>query len=113
MSSRELARITVEAVEEAQLVRVAGEIDAGTAGALRHCLRSARNERATLLLDLSDVSFLDSSGLRVLLDASRTAADTDWPFFIVRPSSAVRRLIALTGTATDLALVESRDPVAA
>jgi anti-sigma B factor antagonist len=113
MSYRELARITVEAVEEAQLVRVAGEVDASTAGALRRCLRSARDERATLLLDLSDVGFIDSSGLRVLLDASRAAADTGWPFFIVRPSSRVRRLVVLTGTATELALVESREPVAA
>jgi anti-anti-sigma factor len=89
MSYRELARITVETVEEARLVRVAGEVDASTAGALRRSLRSDRGEHATLLLDLSDVCFLDSSGLRV------------------------RRLIVLTGTASELALVESHEPMAA
>jgi anti-sigma B factor antagonist len=113
MSCLELARITVETVEEARLIRVAGEVDASTAGALSRCLRSAQDERATLVLDLSDVCFLDSSGLRVLLDASRAAVDTGWPFFIVRPSSTVRRLIGLTGTGTELALIESREPEAA
>jgi anti-sigma B factor antagonist len=113
MSYRELARITVEAIEEGRLVLVAGEVDASTAGALRRSLRSDRDEHAALLLDLSEVCFIDSSGLRVLLDASRAAADTGWPFFIVRTSSTVRRLIALTGTASELALVGSHEPVAA
>jgi anti-sigma B factor antagonist len=108
-----LLRITVEAVEEARLVRVAGELDVSTAEELRRHVRAARDERATLLLDLADVKFIDSSGLGVLLDASRVAAETGWPFFIVRPSSRVQRLIALTGTATQLALVESGERVAA
>ena len=106
-------RITVEAVEEARLIRVAGELDASTAKDLRAHVGAARHERATLLLDLADVKFIDSSGLRVLLDASRAAADTGWSFFIVRPSSMVQRLIALTGSASELALVESDERAAA
>jgi len=109
----QLLRITVEAVEEARLVRLAGELDASTARELRAHVRAARDERAPLLLDLADVTFIDLSGLRVLLDASRAAAETGWPFFIVRPSSMVERLIGLTGTATELALVESGERVAA
>jgi anti-sigma B factor antagonist len=109
----QLLRITVEAVEEARLVRVAGDLDASTAGDLRAHVVAARGEGTTLLLDLAAVRFIDSTGLRVLLDASRAASDTGWPFFIVRPSSTVRRLIRLTGTASELALVESREPVAA
>lgn len=109
----QLLRITVEVVEEARLLRVAGELDASTAGDLRALVEAARDERTTLLLDLADVRFIDSSGLRVLLDASRAAADTGWSFVIVRPSSMVQRLIALTGSATELALVESGERVAA
>ena len=109
----QLLRITVEAVEEARLVRVAGELDASTAGDLRRHVRAAREERTTLLIDLADVRFIDSNGLRVLLDASRAAADTGWQFFIVRPSSTVQRLIALTATMTELPLVESGERVAA
>ena len=80
---------------------------------MRRHVRAARDERTTLLLDLVEVSFIDSSGLRVLLDASRAAADIGWPFFITRPSASVQRLIDLTATATELALVESGQPVAA
>jgi anti-anti-sigma factor len=106
-------RVTVEAVEEARLLRVEGEIDASNSGRLRVHLRAARTEGTTLLLDLAGVEFIDSSGLRVLLDASRAAADTGWPFFILRPSAAVQRLIGLTAAAPELALVEPWQPVAA
>ena len=109
-TSREhdLLRMTVEAVEQARLVRVAGELDASTAGALRRRVRAARSAGSTLLLDLAEVDFIDSTGLRVLLDASRAAANTGWPFFIVRPSTTVERLITLTDTASALPIVERR-----
>jgi anti-anti-sigma factor len=106
MSHRQVLSITVETVQEARLVRVAGEVDASTAGELRRHVRAAREERVTLLLDLSEVRFMDSTGLRVLLDASRASAHTGWSFFIVRPSATVQRLIELTATAAALALVE-------
>ena len=102
-------RITLEPVEEACLIRVAGEIDYGNADALRSQLGDARESGDTTLLDLEQVQFIDSAGLHVLLDASR-AVDSDlWPFFIVRPSAAVRRLVEVSGTADRLALVQADD----
>ena len=98
--------ITVEPLEEARLIRAVGEIDISSVDAIRSELECARQEAATVLLDLSDVTFIDSSGLHLLLDASRSAAVDDWPFFIVRASAAVQRLIEVSGTADLLALVE-------
>ena len=100
-------RVTVESVEDACLIRVAGEVDASTAGELRGHIRAARDDQTTVLVDLAEVDFMDSTGLRVLLDASRSSAMAKWPFFIVRPSETVRRLIDLTGTAGSLPLVEA------
>jgi anti-anti-sigma factor len=107
--SHELLRITVEGIEDARLMRVAGEVDASTAAELRRHLEGVRADRATLLLDLADVAFMDSTGLRVLLDASAAAATSGWPFFIVRASAAVQRLIALTSTGAELAVVATDD----
>jgi anti-sigma B factor antagonist len=112
MSHRDVLRITVEAVEEARLVRVTGEIDASTAGELRRHVLDGRDEGTALLLDLAEVDFIDSTGLRVLIDASSHSADTGWPFFIVRPSATVLRLIALTGSAPELAMVEPSESTA-
>jgi anti-anti-sigma factor len=98
-----LAWISVAAMT-AILVRAAGEIDMSTVGVLRRELDTARAEDATALLDLSEVTFIDSTGLQLLLDKSHRSAVSDWGFFIVRPSEAVRRLLEVSGTA-DLIMV--------
>jgi anti-anti-sigma factor len=106
MSSLTDLPVTLEPLEEARLIRVAGEIDYGNADHLRRHLDDARREGDTTLLDLAKVEFMDSAGLEVLLDASKAVDSELWPFFIVRPSVAVRRLVDATGTADRLALVE-------
>lgn len=99
MPRPELLRVTVKQLEDARLVRAAGEIDFSTVAALRREVDAAREEAATVLLDLSGVTFIDSSGLHLLLEASQSSAVSDWAFFVVRPSEVVRRLIEVSGTA--------------
>ncbi len=69
-----------------------GDLDVDTAHLLRALLDDGH--RVTLL-DLSKVGFIDSSGLSVLLEA----VENDPAFRVCNPSSAVRRLIDVTGTA--------------
>jgi hypothetical protein len=47
---------------------------------------------------------MDTSGLHVLLEANAGAGDS--PFFILRPSRAVRRLLDATGTRAELPVVD-------
>jgi anti-sigma B factor antagonist len=105
MHSPDLLRVTVESMEDARLIRAAGELDMSSAPALRHELDAARDEAVTTLLDMAEVTFIDSTGLHLLLDAS-LGTDDDWSFFIVRPSKAVKRLIDVSGTGDVLALAE-------
>ena len=101
-------RVTVEPLEDACVIRATGELQAGAASRLRSPLEAARHDRVTTLLDLSGVSFIDSAGLRVLLEAARATDLDEWAWFIVRPSDPVLRLVELSGTAPRLPLVESR-----
>jgi anti-anti-sigma factor len=105
MAHHDLLRITVEPLEDARLICAAGEIDLSSVAALRRELDAARVEAVTVLLDLSDVTFIDSSGLHLLLHASHSSAVSDWAFFVVRPSESVLRLIELSGTADLLKVV--------
>jgi len=82
---------------DAGLIRAVGEIDLGTVDALRRELDAAREEVATVVLDLSGVPFIDSTGLHLLLAASRNSAAADWAL-VVRPSVVVQRLIEVNGT---------------
>jgi anti-sigma B factor antagonist len=98
--------ITVEPLEEARLIRVTGELDLSTTPTLGRELHSARDQGVTAVLDLSEVTFIDSTGLQLLLEASGLSAANGWAFFIARPSAAVQRLVEVSGTAGLLPLVE-------
>ena len=106
MHSPDLLRVTVEPLEDTRLIRAVGELDMSSVPALRHELEAARDEGVTALLDVAEVTFVDSSGLHLLLETSRSADGYGWSFFIVRPSTAVLRLVDVTGTRDLLALVE-------
>lgn len=99
-------RVTVEPLEDACVMRATGELEASTADSLRSPLAAARHDGVTTLLDLSGVTFIDSAGLRVLLEAAQATDSHGWAWFIVRPSHMVLRLVDLTGTAPRLPLVE-------
>jgi anti-sigma B factor antagonist len=109
MPVRPLLHVTAEPLDDARLVRAAGEIDLSTVAALRREVDAAREEAATVLLDLSGVTFIDSSGLHLLLEASQSSAASDGAFFVVRPSEVVQRLIDISDTAD---LVTIFDPPA-
>ena len=59
------------------VVVAAGEIDIWTCPALRKALDAAADSARRLVIDLTEVTFLDSSGLGVLLDA-RMQGSTTW-----------------------------------
>jgi len=105
VKTEELLCITIESVEDARLIRAAGELDLSTVDQLRHELHAARENATTAVLDLSQVTFIDSTGLQLLLEETRAAVVSDWAFFILRPSAAVRRLIELSRTADLLPLI--------
>ena len=106
MRTPNLCRVTVEPLDEARLIRISGELDMSTAPTLSHELQAARDDGIAAVLDLSNVTLIDSTGLNLLLGASRDSAGSEWGFFIVRPSDVVQRLIALSRTADLLTLID-------
>ncbi|MGW0177968.1 STAS domain-containing protein [Nocardia sp. NPDC003345] len=84
-------------------VGVAGEVDINTAPRLHEALTSAIGRRPqVLIVDLSQVEFFDSSGLKVLLGIRREAMDVR-----VAASPAVRRVIEVTGLTEHFRLFDS------
>jgi anti-anti-sigma factor len=75
-------------------IQATGDIDLATAPELRAALLEAV-ERGTTVLDLAGVSFLDSSGLRVLAEAHHHAAAHASALRIVAPSEAVTYVFRL------------------
>jgi anti-sigma B factor antagonist len=80
------------------LVRITGELDAETAPALEEALRLASERGATeLVADFSGVSFIDSSGLSVLVASHKRLQRLGGTLVIAAPSAPVRRLFDIAG----------------
>jgi len=77
---------------------VAGEIDAHSAPALAAAIVAAA-ELEPLVLDLADVGFIDSSGLRVLIETHQARLGEGRTLTLTRPSRAVSRLFEVAGVA--------------
>ena len=89
--------MTVECREAGHrtVLAVSGEIDIASAPALRFALETALDAGPQeLCVDLCATTFMDSSGLHVLVDAQQTA---EGRLTIVCPPGNVRRVLDLTG----------------
>lgn len=73
---------------------LSGEIDAHTAPALSAAIGELSGNVA---LDLAGVDFVDSSGLRVLIDAHQSVSGRGDSLTLKQPSDAVRRLLEISG----------------
>jgi anti-sigma B factor antagonist len=79
-------------------VRVTGEIDLATATELRHRLETViAAGTGDVDLDLSDVTFLDCSGLAVLRAARQGLHDKHHRLTVRNPSKPVLRILELSG----------------
>ena len=81
------------------VVEIEGELDLGAAPALDTHIRTARAERPrAVVLDMTEVNFVDSSALRVLLRARQGLADDGVELVLAGIAPQVRRLFELTRT---------------
>jgi anti-sigma B factor antagonist len=90
------------------LVRIAlgGEIDIATAGQARAAIEDALlgYEPSRVDLDLSGVSFLDSTGINMMMALHRAAAERGCRLTASRPQRQVARVLALVGVEEHLGL---------
>jgi anti-sigma B factor antagonist len=95
--------------EDRAIVAVAGEVDLYTAPQLQRVLeeRLARGT-AGVVVDLEETTFLDSSGLSVLIGALRSLRERDGQLVIVNRDASIARTLAITGLDRVLTVVQSR-----
>jgi len=90
--------VEISETARAWSVVVRGEIDMQTAPKLEGVLDDVIAQDARLVkLDLQQVDFLDSSGLRVILEASNQLSEQDGQLVLEGASAAVERVLELTG----------------
>lgn len=99
VSNEELEPFRIEVEPSRDIVRVVpvGELDLATTEKLREeidRLHEAGFNR--LVLDLRQLRFMDSTGLRLVLEVDAGSRDAGWDFSLVRGPEAVHRLFEVT-----------------
>ncbi len=92
----ELARLSFETDGDVELARVAGEVDASNVDDLtRQLLDAISNNVRALVLDLTQTSYIDSSGISLIFDAvARMKNRRQQLRLVVQPRSFVSEVLA-------------------
>ena len=103
-----LASFRVEEMDKGAVVVASGEVDMSTAPALREALLSASRASARVVLDMTGVTFFDSSGLAVLVEALRSSdREQEGSPRLVGPTPPVRRILDVTRVGQRLLIHET------
>jgi anti-anti-sigma factor len=92
-------------------VAVTGELDLRTVQTLSQYLDDALGERITALtLDLRELAFMDSSGLRFLIELNDRAREQAWELRLIAPEDEAAALVLrVTGAKAALPFQDAND----
>lgn len=90
------------------VVSLAGELDLSTIPAVeRRLFREIRSGRG-VVIDLTRITFIDSSGIGMLIQAFRESEGSGWLHIVIAPSSQVERVFTIAGVDRALPLFMDR-----
>jgi len=78
-------------------LRPAGELDIASAPRLERALLDDRAPGDRVVLDLAELEFIDSTGLRVIVRAVEASRTGGWELTLRQGPTAVRRVFEITG----------------
>lgn len=96
--------------EDVALVSVEGHLDLDTATEFQaHLANQLHHGRRHFLIDLSEVPFMDSSGMNIILRVYQEARNLPGSVHVINPRPAVRRVLELTGVSITVPISEKAD----
>ena len=99
----------VVAADTVAVVHLPAEVDLSTAPEIRDELMASLNRCPHLVVDATDVRFMDSSGVNALIRAKERADRLDGSIHVVTHTRQVLRLLAMTQLSRTLGVVDGVD----
>jgi anti-anti-sigma factor len=87
-------------------VHVTGELDLANTPELRRALRDAQLYAQMVVLDLRKVTFIESSGVHVILDAAANVQPGNGRLIVIRGPAQVDRALTLTSVSSQVLIVD-------
>jgi anti-anti-sigma factor len=101
--------ITSRRLEHGILIALTGDVDLSTASIVEDEVRRAEESEDLIVLDLDHVSFMDSSGIRMIVGAHRRLRARDGTLRLANVPAQVRRLFELAGILEHLEIADPED----
>lgn len=106
--------MSVDTVDGRIVVHVAGEVDLANAPELDEQLATVMGQSPTqLIVDLTNVTFMDSTGLGVLVRALKRSREQEIRLDLIVTNERVLKVIGITGLDTVLPIHSSMDSITA
>jgi anti-anti-sigma factor len=87
-----------------------GELDLASAPLLQEAIEKAGADAAAMIvLDLEELQFIDSTGLRIILAAHERTQERGGKLALTHGSAQVQRLLSITGVGEHLCIIASPD----
>lgn len=110
VGAQEHLQVETRRTEDRVVLHLTGELDLASSSILERALGEAEVTSAPLLvLDLDELKFVDSTGLRVILLAHERAKERGQEFAITPGSPQVQRLLSITSVAEHMRVLASPD----
>jgi stage II sporulation protein AA (anti-sigma F factor antagonist) len=89
--------VAAATIDNIRVLTLAGEIDHHTGSRLDAALDITGTGRPRIVIDLAQVTFLDSSGINILIHAHQTATAAGGWLRLAAPAGPVQRVLELVG----------------
>lgn len=112
MGVQDQLRIEVRHTDDRVILRLDGELDMANAPRLQDAIENAGlDTNAMVVLDLEQLQFIDSTGLRVILSARARSQERGQELAITPGSQQVQRLLSVTGVSEHLRIIAAPDEI--
>jgi anti-sigma B factor antagonist len=102
-------KVTITAQDDISVLEVAGDIDSKTAPEFEKSARLATEQNQKVAIDLSQVGFMSSAGLRVLLMVYRNIKTQNGKVVLVGVSEDIQDVMSTTGFINFFSITEKLD----
>lgn len=102
-------QIQVSREPDRVVVSLAGELDMANAPLLQETIEREQLTAKIVVLDMQQLQFIDSTGLRIILATRERCSEQGRQFAITRGSEQVQRLLSITGVAAHLRTLDTPD----
>lgn len=102
-------RLAITPRDQSFVLEVHGEVDLSNAEQLRAAAHRLTGHAGPLVIDLTDLAFIDSSGIHALVSAQANAIEANIPLTLTPPRGQALRAFEIAGLADQLFMLRRAD----